>query len=178
MHDLLQEMIAFSTERALNEQEQAHATESPEFKRWFGKSAVVDKAGNPLVVYHGTNHEGITEFFGGWWTDTPAVTREFGNQQYKAYLSIQNPIEDDAGMLAEKSPMHLEYEKFNGEEMDIEDIEADQNLIDIVGSDGPFTRYLKDQGYDGMAVWDMSNAGGDSMVYLPFSSKQIKLLAN
>ena len=29
--------------------------QSPEFKRWFGNSKVVDNAGNPLVVYHGTN---------------------------------------------------------------------------------------------------------------------------
>jgi predicted nucleotidyltransferase len=29
--------------------------QSPEFKRWFGNSKVVDKHGNPLVVYHGTN---------------------------------------------------------------------------------------------------------------------------
>ena len=28
---------------------------SPEFKRWFGESKVVDAEGNPLVVYHGTN---------------------------------------------------------------------------------------------------------------------------
>jgi len=28
-------------------------TETPEFKSWFGKSAVVDDAGKPLVVYHG-----------------------------------------------------------------------------------------------------------------------------
>ena len=29
-------------------------TETPEFKRWFGNSKVVDKDGSPLVVYHGT----------------------------------------------------------------------------------------------------------------------------
>jgi hypothetical protein len=29
-------------------------TETPEFKRWFGKSKVVDDAGKPLVVYHGS----------------------------------------------------------------------------------------------------------------------------
>ena len=27
---------------------------TPEFKRWFGKSKVVDESGKPLVVYHGT----------------------------------------------------------------------------------------------------------------------------
>ena len=29
--------------------------QSQEFKSWFGNSKVVDKSGNPLVVYHGTN---------------------------------------------------------------------------------------------------------------------------
>lgn len=29
-------------------------TDSPEFKRWFGESVVVDSEGRPLVVYHGT----------------------------------------------------------------------------------------------------------------------------
>jgi len=32
----------------------AGLTDSPEFKRWFGDSKVVDAEGKPLVVYHGT----------------------------------------------------------------------------------------------------------------------------
>lgn len=32
----------------------APRTDSPEFKRWFGESKVVDEDGKPLVVYHGT----------------------------------------------------------------------------------------------------------------------------
>lgn len=32
-------------------------TESPFFKRWFGESKVVDEAGKPKVVYHGTTHK-------------------------------------------------------------------------------------------------------------------------
>jgi GNAT superfamily N-acetyltransferase len=38
-------------------------TESPYFKKWFGKSEVVDPArpGDPQVVYHGTTHE-FTQF--------------------------------------------------------------------------------------------------------------------
>lgn len=31
--------------------------QSPEFKSWFGNSKVVDKYGNPLVMYHGTDAE-------------------------------------------------------------------------------------------------------------------------
>lgn len=37
-------------------------TETPEFKRWFGNSKVVDDKGNPLVVYHGTLAGDITTF--------------------------------------------------------------------------------------------------------------------
>jgi len=36
-------------------------TDTPEFKKWFGDSKVVDAEGNPLVVYHGTN-QNITSF--------------------------------------------------------------------------------------------------------------------
>lgn len=32
------------------------------FKKWFGKSKVVDKSGKPLVVYHGTPNSNYTKF--------------------------------------------------------------------------------------------------------------------
>lgn len=32
-------------------------TDTPEFRRWFGGSKVVDEDGKPLVVYHGTNNK-------------------------------------------------------------------------------------------------------------------------
>lgn len=37
------------------------APETPEFKKFFGNSKVVDAAGNPMVVYHGTNAD-VTAF--------------------------------------------------------------------------------------------------------------------
>jgi len=43
-------------------------TETPEFKRWFGDSKVVDAEGKPLVVYHGSVARGVTVF------DTTRVT--------------------------------------------------------------------------------------------------------
>lgn len=36
-------------------------TQTPAFKRWFGKSQVLDEDGNPKVVYHGTTHD-FTKF--------------------------------------------------------------------------------------------------------------------
>lgn len=38
------------------------ATQTPEFKNWFGDSKVVDAEGNPLVVYHGTDAADFTTF--------------------------------------------------------------------------------------------------------------------
>jgi len=32
------------------------------FTEWFGESRVVDAAGQPRVVYHGTAHPGLTKF--------------------------------------------------------------------------------------------------------------------
>lgn len=43
-------------------------TETPNFKRWFGDSKVVDENGDPLVVYHGSTGKGVTEF------DTTRIT--------------------------------------------------------------------------------------------------------
>lgn len=37
-------------------------TKSPAFKKWFSGSKVVDDAGQPLVVYHGTDAEDFAEF--------------------------------------------------------------------------------------------------------------------
>jgi len=54
MHNLLIEMIIFEQGLSL--------TETPEFKRWFGDSKVVDSKGDPLVVYHGSRIGGIADF--------------------------------------------------------------------------------------------------------------------
>jgi len=40
-------------------------TSTPEFRRWFGDSKVVDENGDPLVVYHGSQKGGITAFLPG-----------------------------------------------------------------------------------------------------------------
>ncbi len=37
-------------------------TDTPEFKRWFGQSKVVDEKGDPMVVYHNSPTTGISTF--------------------------------------------------------------------------------------------------------------------
>jgi hypothetical protein len=82
--------------------------ESPFFKRWFSASKVVDEAGQPLVVYHGTAAD-FDEFanpyaedvVGGWnmFTEDPAYASRFApavgaqGSILPVYLSIKNPLD-------------------------------------------------------------------------------------
>jgi len=90
---------------------------SSNFKKWFGDSKVVDKDGDPLVVYHGSTAKGVTVFDttrvtkrttkgdlpGTYFTSDKAAasnfTREFGAKAgaprgdiTAAYLRIENPL--------------------------------------------------------------------------------------
>lgn len=92
-------------------------TKTPEFKRWFGDSKVVDENGEPLVVYHGTSKDKDFKSFnvgtrGSWFTTSPdeasSYAKDNDSQGYKyeggkfiakntasrvvpVYLSIKNP---------------------------------------------------------------------------------------
>lgn len=59
------------------EKAKAKQTETPEFKKWFGDSKVVDAKGEPLVVYHGTASMDIEHF----------LPRGFGQEKADEVLS-------------------------------------------------------------------------------------------
>ncbi|MDN5934955.1 MAG: hypothetical protein L0H75_02110, partial [Nitrosospira sp.] len=74
-------------------------TETPEFKKWFAGSKVVDEDGKPLVVYHGTNKDvksfrvknrGLAYYF----TPDPDQASSYAGRQganvIAAYLSVRN----------------------------------------------------------------------------------------
>jgi hypothetical protein len=81
-------------------------TETPEFKRWFGDSKVVDENGEPMVVYHGTDAEfsvfdyskigtnGRLEGAGFYFTNNKSVAQGYGNP-IEAYLKIEKPMDYD-----------------------------------------------------------------------------------
>lgn len=64
--------------RKFEQAAKATQTSTPEFKRWFGKSAVVDESGAPLRVYHGTLRD-VSEF------DVPA-------QGVRSYMGIPTEV--------------------------------------------------------------------------------------
>lgn len=86
------------------------APDSPQFLRWFGRSKVVDRRGQPLVVWHGSKRAGFDRFYFngerevGPHFGTYEAAREFVPYQVidrggqiaehvrPFYLSIQNPI--------------------------------------------------------------------------------------
>jgi hypothetical protein len=81
----------------------ADQTQTPEFKRWFGDSKVVDADGKPLVLYHGTRGD-FTEFdrkkaasglygTGFYFTDSRAMADEYaeGGKTMEVYLALKNP---------------------------------------------------------------------------------------
>lgn len=92
------------------------APDTPEFKKWFGDSKVVDKNGEPLVVYHGTP-EYFTEFNPRtseavengkeglfFFTDSKKLASDYSKNPetlkrgnvMQTYLDMQRPYEFDA----------------------------------------------------------------------------------
>ena len=89
---------------------------SESFKKWFGKSKVVNDNGDPLVVYHGTSFKvkkGDSLASMIWFTDDSEFAGNFvlgrkylhskaklnyeRSRIYPCFLKIENPIEYDKG---------------------------------------------------------------------------------
>lgn len=126
-------------------------TESPEFKKWFGDSKVVDKDGNPKVMYHGTPSS-FTTFSGR--TGSAKVhffaadperagfeaTRDtkIGANIIPAFLSIKNPY-----------------------------IIENSSTLSALNFETEFVQSLKDKGFDGV----MNKSGTTVAAFYPTQIK-------
>jgi hypothetical protein len=102
-------------------------TSTPAFRRWFGESKVVDEAGRPLVVYHGTTAGGFDAFRPNYrkgeqlgfgihfahdrsvaelYADPGRAGRKEGSapKVYEVYLSLRNPIDFTQRTFIEGTP--------------------------------------------------------------------------
>ena len=91
----------------LNEKQTIENNLNDNFSNWFGNSKIVDENGKPLVVYHGTNSdiESFSDRKKGTSTDPGIRGRGFyfstnikssqcyGDNLYKVYLKVENPID-------------------------------------------------------------------------------------
>ena len=146
--------------------------DSENFKKWFGDSKVVDKNGDPLVVYHATDSEfnafdrsklgdftsGNTDWrpavrsaqIGFWFSDHDLAATVFTDpEKTKAvYLSIQKPYRTK--------------------------LESLWNALEHTRPE-TYVKRLQERGYDGLRVQD-SEFGGVS--YVAFEPTQIKSATN
>lgn len=187
---------------ALSRKPAADQTETPEFKKWFGDSKVVDADGKPLVVYHGTSADfdqfKIPAFFtenrdGSEWysTDRSAFPEEGGElapggRIVEAYLSIKKPLDatDNAGAmrfidLAKRAGVKIEVTHharggwdFNTDEIAKHSPYDGDNINDLIYIPS-VRRQLEAEGFDGVRANDVM--GNDEIpVWLPLHPEQIK----
>jgi len=142
-------------------------TESAAFQRWFGNSEVVDAAGDPLVVYHGTGGPAIAAFEGGrvntrgiYFTASPHLADAYasrpsrGGRQaiYPVYLRIENPF-----VVERQTPDQVRADRAGATERR----QFSMSLSAAQIAD------LKAQGYDGII-------NHDAKEYVVFDPAQIK----
>lgn len=132
------------------------------FKKWFAGSKVVDAAGQPLTVLHGTSAQfdhfdfaliGNPEEGGPFFTDNRDIAQDYGSRIIEVYLSIKNPY-------------RLTYRRWLNEV-------------------GPDVTTLRQRGFDGFHIEDFSSNAHDSdaddnpdvgQVFVPFSPDQIRIV--
>lgn len=145
---------------------------------WFGKSQVVDDAGAPLLVFHGTPTAGITTFTSGWWTTDMAAVKHNGAEVYAAHVKIEKPASnDDLERLYTEMTGHPYADEM--EAADLEDEDPPAPLIAQAYYDTPFADFVRAKGFDGLIVEDDTNSvEGNHLItsYAPFDAgKQVRL---
>ncbi|XAI97106.1 hypothetical protein [Dolichospermum phage Dfl-JY45] len=183
------ELLTMTAELAQQHLKPGSQTETPEFQRWFGDSKVVDGAGRPLVVYHGTQRwsKGDIEFGDVYAFDRQFTRKALGRQRsidhvgswfadraddqgagvfahdamYPVYLSIQNPWRPREGFRTLKRLAA----RLSG---------VDPDNVRRPLEAGPMREWLKAQGYDGIAFPRGTVDGMDTTVYVALEPEQIK----
>lgn len=157
-------------------------TKSKNFLNWFGDSKVVDDAGEPLVVHHGTNAEfnefrpsktgsfGKGIYFADSGSDAAAA---YGERVVSAYLSLQNPWVINAD---------YESDAVYAEDVDNPAVDAvltlpgGRKMLDRMKASGgehfdsELTDSLVAKGYDGI----IATYPDGSKEYIAFHPEQIK----
>ena len=182
---------------------QEKGTDSPYFKKWFGKSKVVDENGDPLVVYHGTGasfntfNDGfsIGPHFGNIDQANDIVSTQTNANIKPVYLSIKNPLRlRDAGNDNANSFIMQLTDILSRKEVDrLDKLAPNSEAIEIKhGSGKKFDevyrktnkealletkKLLISKGYDGIVYKNEHEAKGSNLnpdSYIAFQPEQIK----
>jgi len=136
-------------------------TDTPEFKRWFGDSKVVDDEGKPLVVYHGSETGGRFKVF------KPTKTLLGNNAIF---------LTDDKGTAAGYGRVMPLYATIKKPLV----VDAEGETWGEFGSLHPLIDEAVDGEHDGVIVKNIQDTssedggGAESTVYVAFRPEQIK----
>ncbi len=147
------------------EQRDRARTDTPEFKKWFGKSKVVDKGGQPLVLFHGTESD-FEQF------DPRTIGRMTGTQRSGAFWFSNKKAAADWFGDGEKPPMEVYVRMENPLVVTRAQFEDDMS--------GPssWAMEARNEGHDGLIIEDIQDGGVRSTVYAVFDPKAIKSVFN
>ena len=172
-------------------EQQEAVTASPEFQAWFGDSKIVDDAGKPLLVYHGTPRDEFTAFdpsavgterdagfYGEGFYFSPsediaegyAETEdgEFGRVM-PAYLSLQNPYVLDLSAWPETRQALVDMGIRSAMRTESDPSSGLRYTLQNT-EPAQFSALLREVGHDGIVVRDDNGV----MEVVVFSPEQIK----
>ena len=168
--------------------------QSPEFLRWFGKSAVVDEQGKPAVMYHGTRGDFDTFELssanpdayvgrGIYLTTDPdsASTYAYAAGSHDVgsvmplYLSAKRPFDVDGSSLKRTEIARLPQDV--RELLDTQGHASYDDLISATGSADAANQALRALGYDAVTYivpGDKNFESPDQTVWVAFEPSQVK----
>lgn len=155
-------------------------TQSTQFKNWFNQSKIVDKNGEPLIVYHGTNRninkfrKGSSGYLGSgmYFTSDKNRADHYARENYSnivlpVYLKMENPL-----VLTSVDGTKELLNKIHGSDKQYEKRKKKQDFDTHIVTNGDINRLLK-KGYDGI-IWF---AGGE-VEFVVYTPNQIKHAEN
>jgi hypothetical protein len=159
------------------------------FWRWFGDSAVIDKDGSPLVVYHGSKalvHEFKKVYGGIYFAEDSQISERYANDAKPHEYYLKSPNEFDVNADYAESVLDEIEESVFGEDADEMLIGPDgrESLYELAkwgnlifggreAQDKTFDALMK-RGYTGVKIPDFHGGGENEIIHVVFEPNQIK----
>ena len=146
-------------------------TDTPEFKRWFGNSKVIDKHGNPMVVFHGTKSN-IQKFSNKRIGYGSTILGTYEIERYGIFAAEDPQLADEFARAGD-----YEYERFLGHSIIplFMRIEAPLDTTKISYTDALFNTVEEWGDKNGMNGYHMARMFGDrwgSKIWLLFDKDE------
>lgn len=164
---------------------------TPNFKKWFGGSVVVDEVGDPMRVYHGASRDIGPEFrtqggaettgnptavWGSFFTPSPQEA-----SRYASFHDFKNPVGQNITpvYLSIKNPKRMTREEWNSHAMSIADPKFGGGGLSAdvaIKAEKEFRDKLIGEGFDGVIIGGGAHRSdqGFNAEYVAFHPTQIK----